>query len=74
MRGASLLKWKMRRPKHRKLSCRIAVMKSSGRAEPLAYTNASNGGGSLAASALLSPGESSAISGDAAQKLGYSRR
>ena len=27
MRGASLLKWKMRRPKHRKLSCRIAVMK-----------------------------------------------
>jgi len=73
MRGASLLKWKMRRSKHRKLSCRIAVMKSSGRAEPLAYTNA-NGGGSLAASALLSPGESSAISGDAAQKLGYSRR
>ena len=36
--------------------------------------DASNGGGSLAASALLSPGESSAISGDAAQKLGYSRR
>src|SRR2546423_10598802 len=70
MRGASLLKWKMRRPKHRKLSCRIAVMKSSGRAQPLAYTNASNGGGSLAASALLSPGESSAISGDAAQKAG----
>jgi|ERR1700680_1453482 len=27
MRGASLLKWKMRRPKHRKLSWRIAVMK-----------------------------------------------
>jgi hypothetical protein len=49
-------------------------MKSSGRAQPLACTNASNGGGSIAASGLLSPGESSAISGDAAQKLGYSRR
>jgi hypothetical protein len=33
-----------------------------------------HGAGSLAASALLSPRESSAISGDAAQKLGYSRR
>jgi hypothetical protein len=73
MRGASLLKWKMRRPKHRKLSCRIAVMKFE-RASSTPCTNASNGGGSLAASALLSPGESSAISGDAAQKLGYSRR
>jgi hypothetical protein len=46
----------------------------AGELNPLACTNASNGGGSLAASALHSPGESSAISGDAAQKLDYSRR
>jgi hypothetical protein len=74
MRGASLLKWRMRRPKHCQLSCRITVMKFERASSALACANASNRGGSLAASALLSPGESSAISGDVAQEPGYSRR